>query len=288
MFMKKIQIAKTACAVAAGLIIAGGLSAGAQTVIYSDTFAGSAQNLDGAPTTGIGGVDGGASGAQPQSAAIEQTIDGSGNLQLLTTSTSGGSGWIRFDTIGNTSTLYNWATSPGAAAIAAAGGMTISFDWIAANTNADNWIFVVAGASSTSQTTGGGGGSYTSPYFTGGGSGILLKNDGGAGYTGGTGTSPGFTVASVNHTVTLNYSFTSWSVGAPVTVTAIVDGQTAATDSYTWQNSYNYLSIGTYQENGNDINSLEITTVPEPTTWAMMAGGLGMLLATRRLRRSQA
>jgi len=30
-----------------------------------------------------------------------------------------------------------------------------------------------------------------------------------------------------------------------------------------------------------------ITAVPEPTTWAMMAGGFGMLFATRRFRRSE-
>jgi hypothetical protein len=31
-----------------------------------------------------------------------------------------------------------------------------------------------------------------------------------------------------------------------------------------------------------------VTSVPEPTTWAMMAGGFGMLLAARRFHRPQA
>jgi hypothetical protein len=288
--MKKIQITKIACAVSAGLIIAGGLSVSAQTVIWSDTFPGSSgSSMDSGSTAGISGVDGGAGGALPQSGAIVQQLNGSGGVNLLTPSTSGGSGWIRFDTIGSSSTLYNWAASPGASAITAAGGMSISFNWTSADTTSGNWIFVEAGASSSSQTTGGGSGSYTSPYFNGGGSGILFKNNGGTGYTGGTGSAPGFSVAGgASHTVTLDYSFTSWAVGAPVTVSAIVDGNVAATDSYTWQNAYNYISIGTYQENGNVLSNLEITTVPEPTTWAIMAAGLGMLVATRRFRRSNA
>ena len=291
--MKKIQITKIACAVRASLIIAGGLSASAQTVIYSDTFAGSAQNLDGAPTTGISGADGGASGAQPQSAAIEQTINGSGGLNLITPSTSGGdSGYIRFGTIGATSTLYDFAASPGASAITAAGGMSISFDWTATDTTGSgNWIFVEAGASSASQTSGGYG--YSSPIFSNGGNsaGVYFKNNGTVGaLNNGVSQSsgPGFTPTSVNHVVTLDYSFTSFAAGSAVSLTAIVDGTTAQTDSFTWQNNYNYINIGTYQENGNVISSLEITTVPEPTTWTLMAAGLGILVFSNRLRRSQA
>jgi len=290
--MKKIQIAKFACAVSASLIITGGLSASAQTVIYSDTFAGSAQNLDGAPTTGISGVDGGASGAQPLSAGAEQTINGSGGVNLISSSVNGtgGSGYIRFDTIGATSTLYDFAASPGASAITASGGMVISFDWTAADMTSGNWIFVEAGASSAIQTSGGSG--YSSPIFSNGGNsgGVFFKNNGGVGafnngvqQTSGS----GFTPTSVNHVVTLDYSFTSFAAGSGVSLTAIVDGTTVQTDSFTWQNNYNYLDIGTYNENGNVISSLEITTAPEPSTLAMMAGGFGMLLVTRRFRRNQ-
>lgn len=285
------QIARIACIASSGLIIVSGLSANAQTVIYSDTFAGSAQNLDGAPTTGIGGVNGTGSGAQPQSSAVEQTIDGSGNLQLVTPATSGGdSGYIRFGTIGSTSTLYDWAASPGAAAIASAGGMIISFNWTAADTTAGNWIFIEAGASLASQTSGGYG--YSSPIFNSGNSGgVFIKNNGGVGaFNNGVQqtSGPGFTPTSVNHVVTLDYSFNSFASGTPVSLTAIVDGTTVQTDSFTWQNSYNYLNIGTYQENGNLISNLQITTVPEPTTLAMMAGGFGLLFAVRRFRQSRA
>jgi hypothetical protein len=291
--MKKIQITKIACAVSASLIIAGGMSASAQTVIYSDTFAGSAQNLDGAPTTGISGTDGGSSGAQPQSAAIEQTINGSGGLNLVSSSVngSGGSGYVRFGTIGATSTLYDFAASSGASAITAAGGMAISFDWTAADTTSGNWIFVEAGASLYSQSNGGYG--YSSPIFSNGGNsgGVFIKNNGGVGAfnNGSQQTSgPGFTPTSVNHVVTLDYAFTSFAAGSAVSLTAIVDGTTVQTDSFTWQNSYNYINIGTYNENGNVISSLEITTVPEPTTWSLMAAGLGILVFSNRLRRSQA
>jgi hypothetical protein len=66
-----------------------------------------------------------------------------------------------------------------------------------------------------------------------------------------------------------------------------VDGQTAATDSFTWLNNYNYLNLGTYQE-PNLTGPITITTVTEPATLALLAGGIGMLFATRRFRRPQA
>jgi hypothetical protein len=282
--MKKLPIV----AAVAGLIVAGGLSASAQTLIYSDTFAGSG-NLDSSSQAGISGVD---NTALPQSAAIEHTVDGSGNLNLLTPggNGSGDSGYIRFGTIGSPSTIYDWAASPGASAITSAGGMVVSFNWTAQNTTSDNWIFVEAGAKAGSQASGGYG--WSSPIFDGGGNsgGILLANNGGAGAFNNGIQQPngvGLTPLTVNHTVVLDYAFTSWAVGAPVTVTAIVDGQTAITDSFTWQNAYNYLNIGTYQE-PNTISDLTIVTAtPEPTTWAMMAGGFGVLLASRRFRRVQ-
>ncbi len=288
--MKKFQIAPI-ISIAVGVIVASGLPAGAQTVIYSDTFAGTAQNLDGAPTTGISGVDGGASGAQPQSAAIEQTINGSGGLQLVTPATSGGdSGYVRFGTIGSTSTLYNWAASPGASAITAAGGVTISFNWTAADTTSADWIFLEMGASLTSQTSGGYG--YSSPIFSSGNSGgVFIKNSGGVGaFNNGVQqtSGPGFTPASVNHLVSVEFDFNSFTAGSAVSMTAVVDGTTVQTDSFTWQNNYNYINLGTYQENGNVISNFQISTVPEPTTVAIAAGGLGLLVAVRRFRRAQA
>ena len=75
--MKKIQITKIACAVSAGLIIAGGLSVSAQTVIWSDTFPGSSgSSLDSASTTGISGEDedNGASGDPEQDLLYDEAV----------------------------------------------------------------------------------------------------------------------------------------------------------------------------------------------------------------------
>jgi hypothetical protein len=53
---------------------------------------------------------------------------------------------------------------------------------------------------------------------------------------------------------------------------------------------YGTISSGSVQMTANDYNAagdliLTITAVPEPGTWAMMFGGLGMLFSFQRLRR---
>ncbi|HZL79080.1 MAG TPA: PEP-CTERM sorting domain-containing protein [Candidatus Limnocylindrales bacterium] len=70
---------------------------------------------------------------------------------------------------------------------------------------------------------------------------------------------------------------------------AYVDGGLTDTQTFNWNGNSGFLtqemaSVG----NGNRIDNYTISTVPEPATWAIMAGGFGMLLAARRFRRPQA
>ena len=285
----QITVVNRACVLVAGLLVAGGLSAGAQTLVYSDDFPGAAQNLDGAPTTDIAGLNGGSGGALPQSAAVEQTINGNNQLQLTSPGGggSGDSGYVRFDTVGSSGTLYNWATSPAAAAITAAGGFTVSFGWTPANTTSDDWIYFVAGGDPADSF----GYGYSLQALSGNtSSGIILKNNGGvqAFSAGSTGPSGSFTPASYN-TVSLTYKFTSFAAGAPVSLSATVDGTPVITgDAFNWTSANNYLDLGTYQSAGGLINNFEITTVPEPSTWAMVSAGLALLFVMRRMQKIQA
>jgi hypothetical protein len=283
---------KTACATGAGLIIAGGLSASAQTVVWSDNFPGSAGNLDTASTSGITGVDGGTGGALPQSAAVESTINGSGQLDLLSPggSGSGDSGYIRFDTVGSSSSLYNWAASPAASAITAAGGFSVSFNWTPANTTGSDWIYFAAGADPADSF----GYGYANVIWSANtASGIILANNGNVQtfHSNSSVASSGSFTPTLDNALTLNYYFTSWAAGSPVTLTATVNGTTVISgDSFTWnsaESGANYLNLGSYQES-NLIGPITISTVPEPGSWAMMAGGSGLLLAIRRLRRARA
>jgi hypothetical protein len=289
--MKTVSLSLIPCAVTACLALSC-LSSGAQTLIYSDTFPGAAGNLDSAPTTGISGLDGGSSGALPQSAAVESTISGSSQLVIATPGDdgSGDNGYIRFDTIGSSSTLYNWAASPGASAITSAGGMTVSFLWTPANTTSSDWIYFGAGVDPADSF----GYGYSVPIWSGNSaSGIILANNGNVATFHGsssTANSGSFTPSGSTELVSLIYSFNSWAAGAPVSLTAVVNGQTVISgDSFNWNSAEagaNYLNLGSYQE-ANTISDFQISTVPEPATWTMLASGLALLLAASKPRQAR-
>ena len=56
---------------------------------------------------------------------------------------------------------------------------------------------------------------------------------------------------------------------------------------YTFSIQYdmNFISSTSIAGSGNDV-VLELTSIPEPGTWATMTGGFGMLLIVRRVRRN--
>jgi len=278
----------TTLAFAAGIAVLGGVSAQAQTVIYDDNFTTANGNLDSASLSRLSGVDGqvGSGFPSPQSGGSQQLI--SGNQLSLTLGGGATTSEMRFGIQGVTATgasptLFDWSSGAGGSAITSAGGMNISFNWTAPNTTSDNWIFFAAGTE--------GDVSYSNLRVVNSSTtaGILFK-DNGQSQTFNAGTLVGsgsYTPTSVNHVVDLTYDFTSWANGSPVTMTATVDGNVVGTDSFTWRNSSTgeFLDVGTYSD-PTTLGNFEITTVPEPSSWVMLAGGLGTLVAVRRFRRS--
>jgi hypothetical protein len=276
---KKHYIKNSIRTLVAGMIAFACLpSAHSQTIIFHDTFPGSG-NLDSESTSGITGVDSGAGGALPQSDGQELTTDGLGDLSFGATS-SNHADWARFDTIGSASTFYNWATGAGASDITAAGGFTLSFNWIPTDTTSTSWLFFVAGTNGTDNSTSGG------PIFNSATSGgIFFTNNGTVqAYDSDAPKSSGSFTPTLDNAVSLTYAFTSYAAGAPVTLVADVNGVQVLTDSFTWNSSTNYMDLGSYQES-NQINSLQVATVvPEPGSYGIAVLGLSTLLVWHRVR----
>jgi hypothetical protein len=161
--------------------------------------------------------------------------------------------------------------------------MTVSFDWTSGDTTSGDWIFFSVGTVGDI--------SYALPLRVTDVSmdaGIIFKNSGGVqAFNNGVNNANGsFTPTGDEHLVTLNYLFTSWAADAPVTLDATVDGTSVLTDSFTWSHGAGaqYMDLGTFN-NTALIDNFTIQTLPEPTTWAMMAGGFGLLFATRQVYR---
>jgi len=286
-----------AFALAAGLIVIGGMSAGAQTVIFNDPFGGSGNlNSVSASAQGINGVD---NDALPQNDYANQTIDGLGDL-VLNSGTSGyGNGYaqgVMFATAAAPTTMYNWAASAGASAITASGGMTVSFQWIpsASSTHSDDWIYFNVGENPSSGINGTWWNDRIFSSTTSDGL-IFAANGKAESWQNGADkvSVPSAFALTGSYNIVLTYDFTSWAPGSPVTMSASVNGTPALADSFTWNaanGGANYFGLGAYQtQTGSDIDNFEIQTlatqVPEPSTLAMLIGGFGMLIS-RKLRRS--
>jgi hypothetical protein len=203
----------------------------AQTVIYTDNFnIPDTTSLDTSVQTGrhTGLL---ATNVVGQSGGIELTIT-SQQLNLLRTG-GGSDGRMRFcdvtNGVVNTSGRHDWASGAAGAAITAAGGMRIDFDWTAPeNTNA-NWISYSVGITPNSDVA-------TRVANSGTDSGILFRDNGAAQVfqNGTAGATNAFNVTSLSHHVELDYAFSSWADGSPVTLNAYVDSVLILSQTFTW------------------------------------------------------
>ena len=67
-----------------------------------------------------------------------------------------------------------------------------------------------------------------------------------------------------------------------MTFTGIIDGNTVATDTFTWDASDNMKIVLAGSVNGNLVDSIQVSTIPEPS--AALLGGLSVLALLRRRR----
>jgi hypothetical protein len=279
--MRAKPIAFAAAAVAASVLA----SRSGAAVIYSDNFNQPNGNFDTSSSTQMsqyGGLLG--SSVWMESQKIEQQISNN-QLDMQANPGSYVTGAVRFDnaSVGNGQNppnLVDWSQGTAGAAFLAAGGMQIDFDWTTPDSANDDWISVANGVGTFNTT-------YT-VVDSKSNSGLILRDDGTtSAFTNGsaTGTTPGETLAAGSNHVTIDYYFNSFANGSPVTMDTYVDGTLAATESFTWSNSSDYLELGTNVSSGELLGNFAISTVavPEPASVAMLAI-CGAGLAARRRR----
>ena len=254
------------------------VSASQAALIFSDNFnAPDTDNLDLSDQTGRrSGLD---TAIQVRSSRIQHGILNN-TLNFLNT----GTGRVRFhnDLDNNNTTAegwHDWAASNGAA-ILAAGGLRIEFDWFAGNDISMNWVAFNVGHS---------GESSPEPAFrVNDGSndiGILFRFNGATEiFDNGVNLGAGGSVVpnvGLRH-VTIDYTFNSFADGTPVTMTADVDGTDVYSGNFDLSGNAGafYMELETL-ENTN-IDNFSVSTIPEPTTTLLGLVGLGMCLRRRR------
>ena len=259
-------------------LVLGIISTPAQAaLLWMDNFdTGDTGNFDGASLAGrLSGSEAGST--YLRSFGSQQSIN---NNQLLLP--TGGNG-VRFELATNDPTSgaadrFDWASGSAGAAIVAAGGFVLAFDWIPVDNTDTEWVSYQVGTINADN------GNLTNDNY-----GILFRNDGrterfddnvnlGAG--GNFSASPGGVVRRVE----ITYAFSSFADGSPVTATSKVDGLQVASDGFTWSGNGSAMRM----ELGNGVantrvDNLSVSTIPEPSSALLLLGGV-LGLASRRRR----
>jgi hypothetical protein len=251
-------------------------------VLFADNFnAPDTGNLDLSSQTGR--RTGTNPAIQVRSSWIQHGIAGN---QLNFLFAGGNTGRVRFhnDLDNNTATAetwHDWAAGEGAS-ILAAGGLRVEFDWIAGNNTTDNWVAFGVGHSSESAGEPGFRLNHAETDL-----GILFRYNGATeifdnGVNLGAGGSVASPIVGLRH-IMIDYQFTSFADGSPVTISAWESGTNVYNGAFTWNNNAGqfYMELETIQN--TLIDNLTISTVPEPSGAVLgLLCGLGVILRRRR------
>lgn len=195
-----------------------------------------------------------------------------------------GNSGVRFELSTNDPTVgandrYDWAAGAGSAAILAAGGFVVSFDWYPSNNTDLNWLSFQVGTSNADRVNL----ASTDVDY-----GILFRNIGlTERFDNGANLGPGgsFTATGVGlvRQVEITYLFSSFADGSTVNSVSKVNGVQVANDTFTWDTNAGQLRMEIGSDSpGNRMDNLVIATVPEPS--GTLLAGLGILGLLRRRR----
>ena len=237
----------------------------AATVLYSENFngegTGGADYNDGTtPEINVGSI------GTLQATGVSQGGNGTDTAWLVNFPGTGARG-LRFG--GG----ENWATGPNAGTILAAGGFSVSFDYDVPVTNPFSWASVRVGSGGENSDVNAGDVTF----------GVLARaNTQMQTFDDGAGDSFGSVGTVGLHTALFKYEFNSWAAGTTVTFTGIIDGNTIATDTFTWNVANDVKIVFSADLGGTTIDNIVVSTIPEPG--AALLGGLGLLGLLRRRR----
>ena len=253
------------------LVAAGSLDAA--TLLWEDNFnTADTANFDGAPLAGrLSGTL-----ATTVVARSEKIVHGISGNQLDFKKASGGPGRIRFENAGGG--VYDWASGTTGTTITSGGGLRISFDWTP-STSDKNWVAFNIGIDLSQPTQ--------LVNYSETDSGILFRNDGSAGavFDNGTGTGTLSSTSSLTpRHVVIDYLFDSFADGTAVTMNASVDGTVVYNGSAgVWDNGGALYMQLENNGGGQLVDNFSISTVPEPSTSALLSlSGLALILRRRK------
>jgi PEP-CTERM motif len=214
-----------------------------------------------------------------RSGGVQQTITG-GQLNILTPPF----GRVRFQSApalpGNA--LWDFASGPAGAQILADGGFRFEFDWTPANNTTTDWVSYQLGFNYFDTPVGV---NQPSTDF-----GIIFRNNGEIGtFDNSAGTTSGaFDVSAVvqRHAL-IDFAFSSFADGSLVTASVFVDNvSVGAPLIFDWNGNSGVINMEmAANDNPKRVDNVSITTVPEPTSLALI-GLAGLAFAGRRRRQA--